>query len=263
MVSGTSSDLNLRVISDVGGNIGSTIGLSLTTTWARFVCGGTLQGGARTLGIKIEAPPNVGPTVIYAWGAQLQYGDAASDFTETDAAAVELAIADPFWVAAESGTPGAALGFNSRFPKRGRQIVRHGSVGWDLAQIGQTDKPLMGRTLIHSGYMKEHYAITGVRQLLCGSTSGGLFVEESEESDQTLTAAWQRFSVGREFGGRQTNWQIAYRPLAVGTFYLFGPQLSESPALVDYRRSGSAQEGEAEDWAAFIDDAIQGNAVDY
>jgi len=235
VASGTGS-VNIQ-ISDVGISASNSTACALTTSWQRFsvsvtfgsVTGSFVQG-------TILNPQNSPGITVWAWGAQVEYGGAPSDYTATTTTPLPLAIADPFFVPAPASFPGYQWTLNSAYPKRGLQMV-----------ITDTTNPLINQTvpLAPSGvtftgsiYAKAQDASPPNLPFLIDDSG----FNEGLEITIVPAAAWARSSVSFQFSNSNPKTSMIFQlggngTSARGVLHIFGAQLKAEGVASAYRQT--------------------------
>ena len=242
----------------------SEINQTITTTWTRFRVTRALDSGATAVFVQFRVKATEGAKKIFLWGAQLEYGlstDDLADYTPTIAAAVELKIADPFWLAADSSFAGAADGLNSRLPKRARQLVFLEST---LLGLSQSLNPVIeagGLSFTGSAWSKQKGSTsTPTVNINVGNPSD----EEVASKAMSVSASWVRDSISLQFlSSNVANARIKIAGQVAGTMYLFGAQLEKGFSQQMYQLKGSFRGNPIDAWKDFYDDALQGNSFDF
>lgn len=257
------ADSALSIEIQIGDNVGlTTRTVSLTTSWQRLGVKRTTDASASTLIARMRQLASQAAKTVYAWGAQLEYGpgqDSFSDYTQTVAASTELLVADPFWLQAPAGSPGASDGLNSKLPKRARQVVRLASTSFQLHQSVASEPAKLG-ALALSCYLKRQNATPPTVDLRLQDANTE---EDFLSGAQTPGASWARFSHTATFSkaNRAATLNALFRPNAVGTFYLFGAQLGRG-SLGEYERTGTKAPA-MDAWADFMGEALKGSGFDW
>lgn len=222
--------------------------VSVTTTWTRFSFTKATSPSASNISPRIANSASQAGKVVETWGAQIEYGTAFSDYTQTVATATELQIADPFWRQAPAGATGAADGLNSKYSKRGRQVVVLDTTNDTLTQNlsldpgGSGSSRDKGLQFTNSMYFK--------RQDVSPPTVDFNFEAatniERFEKTVTPTASWVRESVTGRFSASNNATVLAWfldTHSAVGTYHIFGPQLESGATVSDYRGPNTVKSG--------------------
>jgi hypothetical protein len=243
------TDTTGSISMSVGDNVsqGNTASQSLTATWQRFQVTVTFSSSASsTVSAVLFNPASSGAINVYAWGAQLQYGSTPSDYTKTTTAALELEIADPFWLPAPSGAVGASFGLNSAFPKRGRQIACTSTTNCAISQIislapgGSGNYRSKGLAMTASIYVKRQDASPPILPLFIFDS----LASEFGGGNITPSASWVRISFPIAFSA-SNNAPLTYFQYGLGgssgtvagTFYVFGAQVDTESAPTRYKHN--------------------------
>jgi len=236
VASGTGS-VNIQ-ISDVGISASNSTVCALTTSWQRFsvsvtfgsVAGSFVQG-------TILNPQNSPGITVWAWGAQVEYGRAPSDYTATTTTPLPLAIADPFFVPAPSIFPGYQWNLNSAYPKRGLQMV-----------ITDTTNPLINQTvpLAPSG-------VTFTGSIYAKAQDGAApnlpfqVADSGFNERDTISLApagdWARSSVSFQFSNSNPKTSMIFQlggngTSARGVLHVFGAQL-DAGIITAYKKTSA------------------------
>src|SRR6185437_10639368 len=236
VASGTGS-VNIQ-ISDVGISASNSTVCALTTSWQRFsvsvtfgsVAGSFVQG-------TILNPQNSPGITVCAWGAQVEYGRAPSDYTATTTTPLPLAIADPFFVPAPSIFPGYQWNLNSAYPKRGLQMV-----------ITDTTNPLINQTvpLAPSG-------VTFTGSIYAKAQDGAApnlpfqVADSGFNERDTISLApagdWARSSVSFQFSNSNPKTSMIFQlggngTSARGVLHVFGAQL-DAGIITAYKKTSA------------------------
>lgn len=237
------------IIEDSIGGSATTLDVSVTTSWQRFSITWTLGAGVNegTIDFQIRNSASQATKTIFAWGAQLEYGDVPSDYTKTSASAVELKIADPFWLAAPSSAPGASFGLNSAFQKRGRQLVCTQNAPVFLVQImpfspgGNGSYRTQGMAHTGSVYFKRQSTTVPTLSFGIQDSIDGIGGASYEQFDLpiTLTPSWQRAVQTARFspGNSALGFALYVAIRSVGTCYAFGTQAEASGVVNKYKHN--------------------------
>lgn len=221
---------------------GFQITANLTTSWQRFEVTATTGAGISVLKAQIVNQENQAAKTVYSWGAQFEYGAAASDYTKTTTAATELLIADPFWLAAPSSAPGASLNLNSEHAKRARQVVflatSDAALYQDIAVRpgGSGSSRTKGIEFTLSAYFKRQAAGgPDVRFELND-------VPDYETNFKTVTpgASWAKETLIKRFSSSNNSASVRSEilsPSAAGTMYVFGWQLDAGGTVTKYKKT--------------------------
>ena len=208
---------------------------ALTASWQRFSVTMTLGSSPGTFvqGAIIN-PQNAPAITVWAWGAQIEYGAAPSDYTPTTTTPLPLAIADPFFLPAPSAFAGSQWNLNSAYPKRGRQIVvTSTSAGAVLTQLVAASPA--GLNLTASLYLKQQAASS----LAVGpAVRDAAFNEAFSPANIPLTSAWVRSSFSGSFSNSNPSASFGLSigsNLQRGTFYIFGAQLETEGVASAYK----------------------------
>lgn len=217
---------------------------SLTTSWQRFSVTTSFGGSANPALIALIVNPQNSPAVtVWAWGAQLEYGSAASDYSPTTTATAVIQVADPFFQQAPSSVAGYQWNLNSAYARRGRQLVVTASPTGKIFQLqgiapgGTGNSRTKGLTLTSSLYVKQQTASPPTAALY---TTDGTF--ESSSVPVTPSSSWQRLQATKQFSAsnNQSTAGISLQGFSgAGTVYVFGAQLEAESAASAYKYSAN------------------------
>lgn len=212
----------------------STTTCNLTTSWQRFYTTVTFNSSpsGNVFGVIVN-PQNSAAVSVGAWGAQLEYGAAPSDYTATTALSAPLQIADPFFVPAIPSFPGYQWNLNSAYPKRAIQVV-----------ITNTSNP----------YIKQSVAVAPAGMNFTAS----IYTKAQDEAPPILpfglydsafvdgitaliqpAGSWSRTTISHRFSNSNSQgsmvFQVGGGTPATGVFYLFGAQMEAEGVASAYK----------------------------
>ena len=216
----------------------ATTAAALTTSWQRFSVTGTMGGGDTAVNGIVGGGSSwpVGDGAVDVWGAQLEYGSVASDYTSTTTAAVDLQIADPDFVA----NPGYPDNLNSATPKRGQVLVNHGAVIPSFRQE-VSGLAVTGMQLINSIWIKTPTGTATETLFLEDRTITGGLRNEVFSTAYNATTTWQKFEIGARFskGNSSSIVEIAIEVAVGKILHVFGPQMEATSIVSAYKKSTS------------------------
>lgn len=213
--------------------------VSVTTSWQRLSVTGTFSSGANSsISAGLQAGANFSATNVYVWGAQLEYGATASDYTVTTTATAPLEIADPFFQQAPTTVPGYQWNLNSLYPRRGRQLVITENSNPIIYQKIGIYPGATGKSLTASLYVKA--------QSGSAITLPWPVVDQSYYEGSTTilnpTSSWVRVQMPVIFSQSNPSSSMIFAiggdgTSALGTFYVFGAQLEVEGVASDYKQT--------------------------
>ena len=223
--------LVLRISGDTTGTNNT---INITTVWQRFTVSHTLLVGDTTAKYQLFQDENKTARTVFVWGAQLEYGSVAADYTKTVSATTELLIADPFWTAnpLDSDHPSALT-------KRGRQIVNTDtSLTRALSQTLTLD--VAGGFFTNSLYLKSQSGTsTGTLELSSSRNAISTQSETFTTSYSVGTSAWERITVSPRFSKGNFDDEIFYalNVPSLSTIHVFGAQLETESSPSQYMKN--------------------------
>lgn len=221
------------------GNNFSSSNITVTTAWQRFQISGSGNGSGFLQALISSVSADNSSFSVFAWGAQLEFGNAASDYTPTTTATAILQIADPFFLPAPTTVPGYQWNLNSAYPRRGRQIVVISNTNPFISQSIGMAPAGMPQTL--SIYFKQQGTCV---------PSGMLFLAfDTNEYENVLnnvivSSSWARLVATGRFSqsnpGASTLVQVGAggtQSFGLGAFYMFGAQLETEGVVSAYKQT--------------------------